>query len=54
MGTSRSLALVGIADTIPEASEKIEENLWRLRGKYFMRHDIGTEKMLESKLKCIK
>lgn len=49
MSTSRALALVGLADTIPEASARVEENLWRIRGNYYMRHDIGTEEMLRRK-----
>lgn len=53
MTTSRSLALVALADTIPEASEKIEENLWRINGKYFMRHDIGTKEMIEKKIQQV-
>ncbi len=50
MSTSRSLALVGLADNIPDASRKVEENLWRIKGDYFLRHDIGTEEMLQSKI----
>lgn len=49
MSTSRALALVGLGDTIPEASEKVEQNVWRIKGKYAMRHDIGTREMLERK-----
>lgn len=50
MSTSRALALVALADSIPEASAKVEENLWRINGRYFMRHDIGTEEMLKKKI----
>ncbi len=49
MGTSRSLALVGFGGSIPEASKAVEDNLWRIEGPYYMRHDIGTEEMLRSK-----
>ncbi len=53
MSTSRALALIGLAESIPEASRKVEENLWRIKGKYFMRHDIGSEEMLMKKMKNV-
>lgn len=49
MSTSRSLALVGIADTIEEASEVVESNLHNIRGDYFVRHDIGSREMMARK-----
>ena len=53
MSTSRALALIGLADSIPEASRKVEDNLWRIKGRYFMRHDIGTEEMLKKKMENV-
>lgn len=50
MSTSRSLALVGIADSIEEASARVEKNLVNISGKYYVRHDIGTREMMERKM----
>ena len=50
MSTSRSLAMVGIADSIPEASDIVEENLHMIGGNYFVRHDIGSRQMIERKM----
>ena len=50
MSTSRSLAMVGIADTIPEASDVVEDNLHIIKGNYFVRHDIGSRDMIEKKM----
>ncbi|WP_393971870.1 phosphoribosylamine--glycine ligase [Oxyplasma meridianum] len=49
MSTSRSLAMVGIADTIPQASDIVEENLHIINGNYYVRHDIGSGEMMERK-----
>ncbi len=51
MSTSRSLAIVGIAPTIEEASDKVEENLKHIRGEYYLRHDIGSREMMEEKMR---
>ncbi|WP_337861156.1 phosphoribosylamine--glycine ligase [Ferroplasma sp.] len=48
---SRSLALIGIADTIYEASDIVEGNLKYITGDYYIRHDIGTESMISRKIK---
>jgi phosphoribosylamine--glycine ligase len=48
---SRSLALIGIADTIYEASDIVEGNLKYITGDYYIRHDIGTEAMMRGKIK---
>ncbi len=48
---SRALALVGIADSIYEASDIVEYNLKNITGNYYMRHDIGTRDMVEKKIK---
>lgn len=49
--SSRSLAVVGIEDSIFEA-EKIAENaLSNVKGKIFMRHDIGKKELIEKRIK---
>ncbi|MGP6206987.1 phosphoribosylamine--glycine ligase [Cuniculiplasma sp. SKW3] len=47
---SRALAIYAEGETIWEASEKIEANLWRISGEYEMRHDIGSKKSLARKV----
>ena len=51
MSTSRSLALVGIAPTIEEASDRVDQNLHRIKGDYYIRHDIGSRHMMEEKMR---
>lgn len=51
--SSRSIALYAEADSIFEASDIIEKNLWRIEGDYFMRHDIGTKKNISEKMNLI-
>ena len=51
MSTSRSLALVGAAESIENASELVERNLKNITGKYYVRHDIGSREMMERKMK---
>jgi len=48
---SRALALTGIADSIYEASDIVENNLKNITGNYYIRHDIGTRNMIENKIK---
>jgi phosphoribosylamine--glycine ligase len=48
---SRALALIGIGDTIYEASDIVEGNLKYISGDYYIRHDIGTEAMMKGKIK---
>ena len=48
---SRALALIGIGDTIYEASDIVEDNLKYITGDYYIRHDIGTEAMMKGKVK---
>ncbi len=48
---SRALALIGIGDTIYEASDIVEDNLKYITGDYYIRHDIGTEAMMKGKIK---
>ncbi len=47
---SRGLAILAEGDSIEEASENVEMNLWRIGGKFEMRHDIGTREMIGKKL----
>ncbi|MEM0139532.1 MAG: phosphoribosylamine--glycine ligase [Ferroplasma sp.] len=49
---SRAIALIGIADSIYEASDIVENNLKYVRGDYYIRHDIGTESMMKRKIKA--
>ncbi|MFQ6013090.1 MAG: phosphoribosylamine--glycine ligase [Thermoplasmata archaeon] len=48
--TSRSLALVGVADDLAEAEAQAEAALRHVGGTYAARHDIGTAEMLERKV----
>lgn len=54
MSTSRSLALVGISDSIEGASDIVEQNLGNISGDYYVRHDIGTAGMMEKKMSGIR
>jgi phosphoribosylamine--glycine ligase len=52
--SSRSLAVVGIEESIFEA-EKIAENaLSHIKGNVFMRHDIGKKELIEKRIKHMK
>ena len=52
--TSRSVGIVGIADSIDDA-EKIAENaIGHISGRVFVRHDIGRKAMLDAKVKRMK
>ncbi len=47
-GTSRAVAVVGIADTIDTAERQCEAGLAHVQGEHlFVRHDIGTRPLLE-------
>ncbi len=49
--TSRSLAVVGIADTLSEADKQCEAALQNVRGDHiFIRHDIGTPELIEQRI----
>jgi len=49
--TSRTLALVGIADTIEDANEQAEQALSHVKGEAIdARHDIGTEKLVQRRV----
>jgi phosphoribosylamine--glycine ligase len=49
--TSRSLAILGIADEIAEAERMCEESLKHVRGRHvYVRHDIGTHKVIQKRV----
>jgi phosphoribosylamine---glycine ligase len=49
--TSRSLAVVGISNQLSEAEKLCEESLKHIKGDHiFIRHDIGTENLLNKKI----
>ena len=50
MTGSRGVALLAMAESINEASEIVESNLWRIEGKYHMRHGIGSASNLRKKI----
>ncbi len=53
--SSRSLAVVGIADTLEEAEEMCEEALTYIKGDHiFIRHDIGTEELINRRVNHMK
>jgi len=47
---SRSLALVGIADTMREAEQIAETGAGLVKGKVFHRHDIGTSALIQKRI----
>jgi phosphoribosylamine--glycine ligase len=50
--TSRSLAVVGISDTLSNAENICEEALKHVKGDHiFIRHDIGTQELIEKRIK---
>jgi phosphoribosylamine--glycine ligase len=54
-GSSRSLAVVGITDELAEAEKICEQALTHVRGDHlFIRHDIGTKKLLEKRIRHMK
>jgi phosphoribosylamine--glycine ligase len=52
--SSRSLAIVGIDDSIFEAEKIAESALSHVKGKVFMRHDIGKKDLIEKRIKHMK
>lgn len=48
--TSRSIALLGIADSVEQAEELVEESLHYVHGEYYVRHDIAKKELLQSKV----
>ncbi len=52
--TSRSLALVGVADSLTEAERQAEAALGHVDGEYTARHDIGKPETIEAKVRTMK
>ncbi|MEM0158740.1 MAG: phosphoribosylamine--glycine ligase, partial [Thermoplasmataceae archaeon] len=48
--SSRSLALVGIGESIEDASRIVEENIPKVKGEFYVRHDIGSPEMMRIKV----
>lgn len=48
--TSRALAVVGVADDLGSAESLAEEGLAHVRGRVFMRHDIGKSSLVKQKV----
>lgn len=48
--TSRAVGVVGVADDLDEAERKAEEGVKHVRGRIFVRHDIGKRHMLDAKV----
>ncbi|HEC20946.1 MAG TPA: phosphoribosylamine--glycine ligase, partial [Candidatus Peregrinibacteria bacterium] len=51
--TSRAVGFVGIADTLPEAEEIAEKAIRLLKGNIFHRPDIGTEALIQQRVKMM-
>ncbi|HEC81821.1 MAG TPA: phosphoribosylamine--glycine ligase, partial [Thermoplasmatales archaeon] len=53
--SSRSLAVVGLGDNIFEAEQLCEEGLKHVEGDHiFIRHDIGTRRLIEKRINHMK
>jgi len=52
--SSRSLAVVGIENSIFEAEKVAERALSHVKGKVFMRHDIGKKELIENRINHMK
>jgi len=50
VGSERGVAFAASADSIPEASEKIEKALLLVKGDFRYRKDIGTKDLIQSKI----
>jgi len=48
--SSRSLAVVGVADTIADAETLSEMGLASVQGKFHCRHDIGKEQLIRKRI----
>jgi len=54
-GSSRSLAVVGRSDKLEEAEKICEKALTHIKGDHlFIRHDIGTKKLLQKRIRHMK
>ncbi|MHB1708270.1 MAG: phosphoribosylamine--glycine ligase [Thermoplasmataceae archaeon] len=50
MTSSRALAVIARSETIESASDSVEENMWRIKGDFYVRHDIGSREFLKEKM----
>jgi phosphoribosylamine--glycine ligase len=48
--TSRSLAVLGMAETIDDAEQQAEQALRFIKGDVFSRHDIGKRELVQSRI----
>ncbi|MEM0467042.1 MAG: phosphoribosylamine--glycine ligase [Candidatus Thermoplasmatota archaeon] len=54
-GSSRSLGVVGIADTLQEAEQICEQALQHIKSEHiFIRHDIGTPQLIQKRINHMK
>ena len=51
---SRTVAVVGIADTIAEAEKIAEDEIQRVQGPLFHREDIGTAELVKKRVEMIR
>lgn len=51
---SRTIAVVGIADTVVEAEKIVQEEIERIEGPLFHRKDIGTSKLIQKRIDHMK
>lgn len=49
--TSRSLAIIAKAESIPEASDIVDSSIAHVKGNYYVRKDIGRSEFIESKIR---
>ncbi len=49
--SSRSIALLGIGNTLQEAHEQVVESLDKIQGKLFYRRDIGTQELVSRRIR---
>jgi len=50
MTSSRALAIISRSDSIESASKAVEDNLWRIKGNFYVRHDIGSPEFMREKM----
>ncbi len=53
VGSERGIAFVAEAATIPEAGCKIEAAIAKVKGDFFYRQDIGTQKQINQKIESV-
>ncbi|MDP3970675.1 MAG: phosphoribosylamine--glycine ligase [bacterium] len=50
---SRTVAVVGIADTLREAEQKVETEIKKITGPLFHREDIGTNELIQKRIESM-